>query len=125
MRYLDIERISERTQRQITFEVQDESLKDDEDREAEELEGIEDKRNRLRQVEWKSIFYMARFTTEDDEGVTNFVDFHGFAALRAFRIREMEEFMLFAVSKFEGAFAVFAEILLIVVLIMTVFVGVC
>ncbi|XEY11142.1 hypothetical protein QO059_04275 [Fervidobacterium islandicum] len=65
---------------------------------------------------------MARFTTEDDEGVTNFVDFHGFAALRAFRIREREEFMLLAVSKFEGAFA---EILLIVELIMTVFVGVC
>ncbi|AMW33561.1 hypothetical protein NA23_10210 [Fervidobacterium islandicum] len=65
---------------------------------------------------------MARFTTEDDEGVTNFVDFHGFAALRAFRIREREELMLLAVSKFEGAFA---EILLIVELIMTVFVGVC
>ncbi|NPU90269.1 MAG: hypothetical protein HPY87_10415 [Fervidobacterium sp.] len=67
---------------------------------------------------------MARFTTEDDEGVTNFVDFHGFATLRAFRIREREEFVLLAVSKFERAFAVFAEILLIVVLIMTVFVDV-
>nr|WP_269446855.1 hypothetical protein [Fervidobacterium pennivorans] len=44
---------------------------------------------------------MARFTTEDDEGVTNFVDFHGLTALRAFRIREREEFVLFAVSKFE------------------------
>ena len=44
---------------------------------------------------------MARFTTEDDEGMTNFVDFHGLTALRAFRIREREEFVLFAVSKFE------------------------
>lgn len=68
---------------------------------------------------------MARPTTEDNKSVTNFVDFHGFAALRAFRIREREEFMLLAVSKFEGAFAVFAEILLIVVLIMAVFVSVC
>jgi len=65
---------------------------------------------------------MARFTTEDDEGVTNFVDFHGFATNRTFRVGEREEFLLFGMRKSDGAFAVFVEILLIVVLIMTVFV---
>ncbi|WP_290852430.1 hypothetical protein [Fervidobacterium sp.] len=48
MRYFDIKRVSERTQRQIGFEVQNESLENNEDREAEEFEGIKGKSNGLR-----------------------------------------------------------------------------
>ena len=78
------------------------------------------RKGRNRRGNRNSLCKMAMSALENEERATNFSEFHGFGAKRAFGIGEGEEFMFFGRRKSKGIMTLFTKELLVAIFVMTI-----